>query len=58
MKLLVLLGALLSTACGAGPSPETTPPPAGHCPAGSHYDECAHGSCPACDDCVAECMPD
>lgn len=28
----------------------------GHCPSGTHSDDCAHGSCEHCDDCVAECV--
>lgn len=41
-----------------GPTTPATPEPSGTtCPEGQRYDECAHGSCPTCDDCVAECVP-
>jgi len=41
----------------AEPTPAPTTPTATTCPEGQRYDECAHGSCDACDDCVAECVP-
>ena len=38
------------------PAPATEPESSNACPEGMHWDDCAHGSCPTCDDCVAECV--
>ncbi len=40
------------------PPKETLCGPNGECPSGFACNECAHGSCPMCDDCVAVCEPE
>lgn len=67
----ILVASLLASpvfACGGAPSArgsETSDRPRyaqpdrfGNCPSGTHRDDCAHGSCEHCDDCVAECVPE
>lgn len=68
-RLVSCLTVSLLVGCGGGAasarSPETRDAPGypqrdlfGSCPSGTHWDDCAHGSCEHCDDCVGECMPD